>query len=103
MPNVTLRDGIGALGVKSLGIIEGWLNGAPGDPARVRVAERMILAATKMEHLDQLRDQARVSNGLRLAHLLANPEARQQYVDLMRPTITSNLLAAPEKRKALPK
>ena len=44
-------------------------------------------AALKVEHMNQLREQSGISNGLRLIGMLRDPEVRKKYFDIMQPKI----------------
>lgn len=87
MADMEFRDDVVSLGKRGAKMLGEFLNGAPIVPERVKIAERMVVAATKVEHMDQIRDQSAVSNGLRLVNMMRDPAAREQYVAAMQPRI----------------
>lgn len=90
------QEGIQA-GRIALKNIMGIINGAPYDPQKARLNETVLRIGQKFEHMNQLREQSGVSNALRVASMLRDPEQRAKYIKALQPTIRTRLLAAPEK------
>lgn len=98
------RDGVTRVGQKALGIMEDYLDGKRDGTDKVKEASRMIGAAIKIEHMNQIRVHTEKSLAIRLAQFLPKDgNARQQYIATMNPEIKPLLLARPEKRKEIAK
>ena len=81
------RERVTVAGEKAVQIVEDALKGAPVPADRVKLASLTMGAALKVEHMNQLREQSSVSNGLRLIGMLRDPEVRKKYFDIMQPKI----------------
>lgn len=87
MADGTFREQVIGAGESAVKIVADSLKGAPISADRVRLATATMNAALKVEHMNQLRDQTSVSNGLRLVGMLRDPSARQEYFETMRTKI----------------
>jgi len=98
MTNTDFRDKVTEAGTKGVEIVLNMLNGAPVNPERVRVGMVMVREANKVEHMNQLRDQVRISHAIRIANLLRDPAQREKYVATTHPELKPFLSSS---RKAL--
>jgi len=91
MPNEEFRQAVVSAGEKAVEIVRKHLDGAPVSAGKLGVASRTLGQAIKVEQMDQIREQQRFSNGFRLASFLKEPQARQQFVEAMRPRIAEGM------------
>ncbi len=86
------------IGNKALSIMEEYLDGKRQGTDKVGFAAKMVTAALKVEHMNQLSDHAKKSFALRLMkYLPVDEELRKQYIKLTNPEIPPKLLDRPKK------
>ncbi|MGO9018269.1 MAG: hypothetical protein ACLQVJ_07950 [Syntrophobacteraceae bacterium] len=91
------RKGIIALSNKALDVMEKYLGGQVLDGKLVQYAERMISAGIKFSIRDQLDEQAKRQQALKLVTLVP-PEQRQAYISQTFPSVKPFLLSRPATR-----
>ena len=86
-------------GGRGLAVVKSFLGGVPIDALRAKIAMQMVREGLKVEHINQIQDQNQVSNAIRIANLLRDPEERARYVAATAPKGQPKLAEFAEKAK----
>jgi len=96
---VKLRETVVEGAQKAAQNLTGIANGAPYDAGKMRANEALLRAGMKATHLNQIQDQSRTSNAIRVANLLRDPAMRDRYIAETQPRIAGFLRAAPSAKR----
>jgi hypothetical protein len=94
------REKVLAVAAKGVRIIEGFFDGEEAKPEMVKEASRMIAEGVKVSNRNQVDQQVKRSQALRLIQFI--PKAnRLEYISITNPEAKPFLLARPERQKRL--
>lgn len=91
------QKGVMDLSNKAVDVMGKYLDGHVMEGKLVQYAERMISAGIKLSVRDQLDEQARRQQALKLVSLVP-PDQRQEYIAQTFPTVKPFLLSRPAER-----
>ena len=94
-----LRDDITRIGGRALGIMEEYFDGKRDGTDKIKEASKMISAALKVEHMNQIALFSEKSLALRLIqHLPKDEQLRAKYIQITNPQLAGmKLLDRPKK------
>lgn len=90
------RDSVLNLGIKGASIIDEYFEGRRKGTEKIKEASAMIREAVKISNRDQVNEQVKRSQALKLISFIPK-EKRDEYIALTNPDAKPFLLARPEK------
>jgi len=91
------RESVVKLASKSLGVMEDYMDGKTSGSDKIRHAGSNIALGVKVSHMDQIGEQVKRSQALRLLNHIPK-ERRAEYIGITNPEAKPFLLAKPSKR-----
>lgn len=91
------REKILETGDRSLKIMDEYLEGKRAGSDLIKEASKMVAFAIKVEHMNQIKNQADRSFALRLIPFLPkDKEVRERYIEMTNPGLKPLLLSRPK-------